>query len=129
VSRLDLPAILVGALVSLGIIVPVALIARLAAGGDDVSSGWNAAFTVLIVGATIVGSGVAARRQTETPMIHGAAAGVLTYVAARLVSIIASGDVPNVIALAFALIVFAAIGAIGGFLVAAFGRTAPNRRS
>jgi putative membrane protein (TIGR04086 family) len=126
VSRLDLPAVLVGALVALGIIVPIALVARLIAGGDDVSSGWNTAFTVLIVGATIVGSGFAARRQPDTPMIHGAAAAALTYVVARVVSIIASGDVPNVIALAFALLVFAGIGAIGGFLASAFGRRAPH---
>lgn len=115
-----------GALVALGIIVPVALIARLIAGGDDVSSGWNTAFTVLIVGATILGSGVAARRQPDTPMIHGAAAAALTYVVARVVSIIASGDVPNVIALVFALLVFAGIGAIGGFLTSSFGRRAPH---
>lgn len=119
-SRLNYPAVIVGALVSLGIIVPVALIARIVAGGDDVSSTWNNAFTVLIIVATLIGSGIAARRERETPMMHGAAAGALTYAAARVVSVIASGDLPNVIALALAVLVFAAIGAIGGFLATAW---------
>jgi putative membrane protein (TIGR04086 family) len=102
--------------------VPVALVARLVSGGDEVGSGWNAAFTVLIIGATLVGSGFAGRRQAELPMLHGAVAGTLTYAVARTVSVIASGDVPNAIALAFALIVFAGIGAIGGFVGAALLR-------
>ena len=118
-NRIDVPTVIVGALVSLGLIVPVALVARLVAGGDDVSSGWNNAFTVFIIVATLIGAGVAGRRRPDTPMMHGAAAGTLTYVAARLVSAIASGEVPNVIALAFALLVFAAIGAIGGFVAGA----------
>jgi hypothetical protein len=50
-------------------------------------------------------------------------AGALTYVVARTASVIASGEVPNAIALAFALIVFAGIGAIGGFAAAGLRRS------
>jgi putative membrane protein (TIGR04086 family) len=127
VSRVDVPTVVVGALVSLGLIVPVALIARLAAGGDDVSSGWNSAFTVWIIVATLIGGVIAGRRQPDTPMIHGAAAGALAYVAARVVSIIASGEIPNIIALVFALLVFAAIGAIGGFVASVLTRPTSGR--
>jgi putative membrane protein (TIGR04086 family) len=122
VTRLDLPAIVVGALIALGLIVPVALIARLISGGDDLSSAWNNGFTIYIMLATVIGAGYAGRRRPDTPMIHGAATGALTYLAARVVSAIASGEVPNIIALVFALGIFAALGAIGGFVATTFGR-------
>jgi len=127
VSQLDVPSAIVGALISLGLIVPVALIARIVAGSDDVGSGWNAGFTAFIIVATLIGGAVAGRRQPALPMMHGAAAGALTYAAARIVSVIASGDIPNVIALTFALIVFAALGAIGGFLSTAVNRRASDQ--
>jgi putative membrane protein (TIGR04086 family) len=125
--NVDVRSVILGSLVSLAIIVPVALIARLVVGDDDTSSAWGGAFTVFIMVATLVGSGYAGRRQPETPMIHGAAAGALTYVIARVVSAALSGDVPNVIALVLALLVFAALGAIGGFVATAFVRDSSSR--
>lgn len=125
--RLDLQSTVIGALVSLALVVPVALIARLVA-GDDVTPAWNGAFTGFVVVATLIGGGAAGRRQPDLPMMHGAAAGVLSYVAARVVSALASGDVPNVIALVFALLVFAAFGAVGGYAAAAFARSDRARR-
>ena len=101
---------------SLALIAPVALVARLVVGDDDTSSAWGGAFTAFIMVATLVASGFAGRREPETPMIHGAAAGALTYVLARTVSAVLAGEVPNVIALVFALLIFAALGAIGGFV-------------
>jgi putative membrane protein (TIGR04086 family) len=122
VTRLDRRAIVVGTLVALGLIVPVALIARLVSSGDDLSSAWDNGFTIYIMIATVIGAGYTGRRQPDTPMIHGAATGALTYLAARIVSAVVSGDVPNIIALVFALGIFAALGAIGGFVATTFGR-------
>jgi putative membrane protein (TIGR04086 family) len=113
VIKIDVPAVIAGALVALGLIVPVALIARLVAGGD-LSSGWDAGFTIFIFIATFIGAGVAGRREPETPMIHGAAAGALTYIGARIVSAIVSGEMPNIIGLVLALMIFAGVGAIAG---------------
>jgi putative membrane protein (TIGR04086 family) len=113
VTKIDVPAVIAGVLLSLGLIVPVALIARLVAGGD-LSSGWDVGFTIFIFIATFIGAGVAGRRQPDTPMIHGAAAGALTYIGARVVSAIVSGEMPNIIGLILALMIFAAVGAIAG---------------
>jgi putative membrane protein (TIGR04086 family) len=129
VSDLDVRTVVAGSLVSLAIIVPVALIARLVVGDDDTSSAWSGAFTIFIMVATLVGSGFAGRRRPDTPMIHGAAAGALTYVAARVVSAVLSGEVPNIVALVFAVFVFAALGAIGGFVATSFVRGSSNRES
>ena len=73
-TKIDLPAVAVGALTSLVLIVPAAVIARIVAGGD-LSSGWDTGFTIYIFVATFIGAGVAGRRQPDTPMMHGAAAG------------------------------------------------------
>jgi putative membrane protein (TIGR04086 family) len=113
VKRFDVTAAVIGALVALGLIVPVAIVVRLVSGGD-LSSTWDAGFTIYILVATFVGSGVSGRRRPDTPMIHGAAAGALTYLGARIVSAIASGEVPNVIGLVLALLIFASVGAVGG---------------
>lgn len=112
-TKIDLPAVAAGALVSLGLIVPVAVLARLVAGGN-LSSGWDTGFTIYIFIATFIGAGVAGRRQPDTPMIHGAAAGAVTYIGARVVSALASGDMPNLIGFVLALMIFAGVGAIGG---------------
>ncbi len=112
-TRFDLPTVVVGALVSLGLIVPVAIVARLVSGGD-LSSGWDTGFTIFIFVATAIGAGVSGRRRPDTPMMHGAAAGALTYIGARVVSAIASGELPNVVGLILALMIFAGVGAIGG---------------
>jgi putative membrane protein (TIGR04086 family) len=127
--KVDVRAIVMGSLVSLAVIVPVALVARLVVGDDDTSSAWDGVFTGFVMFATVVGSGVAGRHQPDTPMIHGAAAGALTYLLARAVSSAVSGEVPNIIALVFALFVFAALGAIGGFVAGAFVRRPSDRES
>ena len=90
VTKIDVPAVAVGALISLVLIVPAAVIARIVAGGD-LSSGWDTGFTIYIFVATFIGAGVAGRRQPDTPMIHGAAAGALTYIGARVVSAVGVG--------------------------------------
>jgi putative membrane protein (TIGR04086 family) len=123
----DARSAILGSLVSLAIIVPVALVARIVVGDDDTSSTWGGVFTVFIMLATLVGSGYAGRRRPDTPMIHGAAAGALTYVIARVVSAVFSGEVPNVIALVFALGIFAALGAIGGFVATSLLRGSSSR--
>jgi putative membrane protein (TIGR04086 family) len=125
--KLDARSVVLGALVSLAIILPVALVARLVVDDDESSNAWGGAFTAFIMVSTLIGSGFAGRRQPETPMIHGAAAGALTYVVARAVSTVLSGEVPNAIALAFALVVFAALGAIGGFIATTFARRSSQR--
>lgn len=114
-SRFDGPAVIAGVLVALGLIVPVALVARLVSGGE-LSDAWDSAFTIYILAATFVGGGVTGRRAPDTPMIHGAAAGAITYIGARIVSALASGEMPNVLGVLFALILFAAVGAIGGLV-------------
>lgn len=112
-SRFDVSAAVVGALVALGLIVPVAIVARLVSGGQ-LSSTWDAGFTIFILVATFIGAGVSGRRRPDTPMMHGAAAGALTYLGARVVSALASGEMPNVIGLVLALLIFASVGAVGG---------------
>lgn len=126
-SRIDLPAALAGALVALGLIVPVALVARVVSGGE-LSDAWDSAFTIYILAVTFIGGGVSGRRRPDTPTVHGAIAGAVTYIGARIVSAIASGEMPNLFGVLVALVLFAAVGALGGLVSTMVSTRSPERR-
>ncbi|CAB4704113.1 unannotated protein [freshwater metagenome] len=70
-ERFDLRALWNGATTAAMIAVPVQVIARLAV-DEDRQSGWSVLLTLLILGALVLGAGVAAwHQQRSTPLSHG----------------------------------------------------------
>jgi putative membrane protein (TIGR04086 family) len=119
VSGVDVRAVLVGAAVALVLVVPVVVIARLIVGDDDVASPWPFIFAAYVLGATVFGTAIAGRRAPDAPLLHGALAGLVTFVVAQLISSVARADFPNVVAFIFFAIAFMCLGAIGGFAASA----------
>lgn len=99
--------------------VPIQIVARLAV-DEDRRSGWSALVTVLILGALILGSGVAAWRQTvDTPLSHGVVTAATTFLAIQAVFTIIKAIQGShifwgriVVSLGFSLVA----GVIGGYL-------------
>lgn len=114
-SQLNTSSVLRGAAVALAIIVPVVLLVRVL-DPDNVSSAWGWAYTGVILVATLVGSAVAGHRERETPLLHGAVTGLVTFTAAQVVASLIRGEAPNVIGFLFFAIAFMCLGTIGGFL-------------
>jgi hypothetical protein len=123
--RFDRRALWDGISVAAFLAVPIQIVARLAV-DENKRSGWTALVTVLILGALILGAGVAAWRQTTgTPLSHGivTAAGTFLVVQAvfTLIKAIQGSHIfwgRIVISLGFSLVA----GVIGGFLGSALIR-------
>ena len=71
----------------------------------------------------------AARPLPPKPMHQGAAAGVVTFVGAEVIYVIAARTVPHPIGLIFGGLLFASLGIIGAYvaITTASRRTGPNR--
>ncbi len=50
------------------------------------------------------------------PLVHGAAAGLVTFVGAQAVYLLVTRDVPNPIALIFGALLFSSLGTIGAYV-------------
>jgi hypothetical protein len=58
--------------------------------------------------------------------VHGALAGAITFVGPQVVYLIATRDVPNPIAIAFGLLMFASLGTIGAYVAVWKGAAAAS---
>lgn len=84
-GRFDERAIRSGAAVAAMIAVPVQIVARLAVDEDE-RSGWSAVLTLLILGALVLGAGVAAWHQRRgTPLSHGVVTSAGVFIAVQAV--------------------------------------------
>ncbi len=84
-SRFDQHAIRSGAAVAAMIAVPVQIVARLAVDEDE-RSGWSSLLTLLILGALVLGAGVAAwHQQRGTPLSHGVVTSAGVFIAVQTV--------------------------------------------
>lgn len=69
----------------------------------------------------------AAKPLPHNPLMHGAAAGLVTFVGAQVVYLVAAREVPNPIGLIFAALLFASLGTIGAYVAVWSGaRNAPS---
>jgi predicted permease len=120
VPALDRHAVLIGAVVAAVIVVPAAFFNDAVAPdeGDDASAAVFLAF-LLILGGLAAGGFVAGRLQPNTPLLHGAAAAALTYVAIQgvlAVRKVVIDEPVSWLAIVFLTLLAASCGMAGGLL-------------
>lgn len=123
-SKFDRQALREGASVTLLFAVPPTLVARFILDNRDDSSGWAPLLSLIAVFGFVLGSGVAAWRQTaRRPMTHAVAAGAGVFVAVQVVFLmvrIATGGEVRVMRIltSFSLALVASVigGLLGNFL-------------
>jgi len=83
-------------------------------------------FAVVLFSGALAGYG-AARDLPPQPLMHGAAAGLVTFVGAQVVYLIAARQVPHPIGLVFGALLFSSLGTIGAYVAVWNGaRQAPT---
>lgn len=126
------PAVFAGALVTLAVAVPTALLAQVLddAGSVDDDSPWLLVAFVVILFSMAAGGFVAANRRPDAPLANSAAASLLAYLVVQVVGIVrlvaTDGDVAWV-AIPFFSLLAAAAGMTGGLFADHRART-PRRR-
>ncbi len=117
---IDRDAVIRGAVVSTGLVIPVALvIGRLL---DD-DSNWQIPLTFAVLASFAAGGAVAGRRAPKTPAVHGALSAVPCLVIVTVVAIVSRvfGDGDVTIALVASQVVIAvSLGMLGGAAGARF---------
>ncbi len=113
------PAVAIGALVTLAVAVPAALLAQTldATGRVEDDSAWLLVLFLVIVGAMVAGGYAAAVRRPDAPLTNSALAALSAYVLVQSVGIIrllASGDSVTWAALPVFALLSAASGMTGG---------------
>ena len=125
-GRWDLPALRAGGGIALVFALPFAILARILADGDGHSS-WSAPLYLASLAGFFVGAGVAAWHQRcRTPLSHGLAAAVGTYVMAQGVVVIANILLDRSVrwlAIAFTLTLVSGVGLLGGLAGLALQRS------
>lgn len=129
-STVDARAIVTGTAVGLAFVVPATVLARVATHTDGTrGTGWGVALALILLGGAAAG-GVAGRRVADTPMLHGALAGLATFIVAQVGFTFARRTVPNPIGVVLYGGLFMSLGAVGAALAGrrtGKGRSTPPR--
>mgnify|MGYP000079535748 FL=1 len=128
------PAVFAGAAVTLGVAVPVALLAQVLddAGSVDDDSPWLFALFFVILAAMAAGGYVAAIRRLDAPLVNGAAASLLAYAVVQVIGairLLATDGSVAWAAIPFFALLAAAAGMCGGLLADHRSRSRRGRRS
>ena len=113
-SGLDRQVVVAGAISGIFFALPAAILQRTV----FADTGWGGLMLAIVLFAGALAGYGAGRAAASHLMVNGAAAGVVTFVAAEIVYVVAARTVPNPIALVFGLLLFASLGTIGGFVAA-----------
>jgi putative membrane protein (TIGR04086 family) len=117
-KNVDWKAVAIGAVVTIAVGIAASVIANLIGLGDD-SSGWILFFWIDVIGAG-VGGYLAGKRRLDTPLLHGALAGLFGYIVVALVGTainVAGGHgAPSPIQAVFAAMWLAVGGTLGGYV-------------
>jgi putative membrane protein (TIGR04086 family) len=125
VNQYDRQAILYGAISGLFFALPAAVLQRTVL--DEAP--WSGLMLVVVIFAAALSGYAAARDQPPKPLVHGALAGLVTFVGPQVVYLIAAREVPNPIAIAFGALLFASLGTIGAYVAVWRGAaSAPSER-
>lgn len=118
--RLERRSVLTGALATIVLAVPPAVIGLLVSEDDTMEgSSWVPFLFFWITVAFFVGGLVAARAQPHAPLAHGAAAALLGYLLVQGVGLVRhlnSGEDLSWLSIAFSALLSASIGTIGGMV-------------
>ena len=123
VGQLDRRAVGAGTLVALAIAAPPALIAQALTSVDAVGedSGWLFLFLPVVFAGFTIGGYTAARRRTDTPLLHGAVAALLAFLVVQVIGVVRqliAGDEIRWARITFNAMLSACLGAIGGIIAA-----------
>ena len=128
-SRLDPRAVLVGAVVSLVIAVPPAVLAQIQSDRDALEgSNWVLVLFAVVLIAFVAGGYVAAKRTRGEPLVTGALAAVTAFVVVQgygVVRRLADGDEIRWFGILFAALLAASCGTLGAIVAAARGHSEP----
>ncbi len=128
-SRLDPRAVLVGAVVSLVIAVPPAVLAQIQSDRDALEgSNWVLALFAVVLIAFVAGGYVAAKRTRREPLVTGALAAVAAFVVVQGYGVarrLADGDEIRWFGILFAALLAASCGTVGAIVASARGRRGP----
>jgi putative membrane protein (TIGR04086 family) len=124
-SSFDRRVVVSGAVSGLFFALPAAVLQRTI---FDSGAAFYLMLAVVFFSGALAGYG-AARPLPPKPLHHGAAAGVITFVGAESVYVIAARSVPNPVGLIFFGLLFASLGIIGAYVAVATGarRTGAGR--
>lgn len=122
---IDTRVVLAGVLAGVFFAIPAAIVRQVV--GDD---SWvaSALFGVILFSGALAGFG-AAKPLPANALLHGAAAGAITLLAAQIVGTVWTRTLPNPIALVFWLLSFASLGTIGAWVAVAKGNAAAKEQS
>lgn len=123
ISELDLNVVTAGAMMTLLLTGPAAIIRALVGDGGDTSV-WVLGLYLMIIAGYLLGGALAGRQHPPTAFIHGAAATVMAFVLLQSVGIarrIATGEGVSVGALVFNGLLAASLGVIGAWFGARRG--------
>ena len=124
-NHYDRQAIAYGALCGLFFALPAAVLQRTLL--DEAP--WSGLMLVAVVFAAALAGYAATRALPPNPLKHGALAGAITFVGPQSVYVIAARELPNPIAIAFGLLLFASLGTIGAYVAVWRGaNAAPTER-
>ena len=128
-SRLDPRAVLVGAVVSLVIAVPPAVLAQIQSDRDALEgSNWVLALFAVVLIAFVAGGYAAAKRTRREPLVNGALAAVAAFVVVQGYGVarrLADGDEIRWFGILFAALLAASCGTVGAIVAAARGHSEP----
>ncbi len=124
-------AVLIGAVVTLVIAVPPAVIAQVQADRDALEgSNWVLALFALVLVAFMAGGWAAARRGPESPLANGATAALVAYALVQGYGIgrhLADGDDVRWLGIAFAALLAVSCGTVGAILASLRDRREQER--
>jgi putative membrane protein (TIGR04086 family) len=111
-SAFDKRVVIAGAVSGLFFALPAAVLQRTVF--DDTAMAGVMLVIVLFAGA--LAGFAAARPRPPLPLRHGALAGLITFVGAQTVYLIASREVPHPVGLIFGALLFSSLGTIGAYV-------------
>lgn len=111
-TTFDRRVVVSGAIAGLVFALPAALLGRTVFEGTGLA---GVMVAIVLFSAALAGYG-AARPLPPRPLAHGAAAGLVTFVGAQVVYLLATREVPNPIGLVFGALLFSSLGTIGGYM-------------
>ena len=119
-TDIDVRAVVVGAAMAIAVSLPATLVVQaLAADDTEDTPAWVLLFAPVIFAGFVVGGSVAGARRPDTPLTHGAVAGLAAYLVVQALGvalIAARGDDLQPVVYVFNAFLAAALGTLGGWI-------------
>lgn len=111
-STFDRRTVVAGVVAGLFFALPAAVLQRTVFEGTAMA---GVMVVIVLFAGALAGFG-AARPHPAKPLVHGALAGLVTFVGAQVVYAVVARTVPNPLAIVFGLLMFSSLGTIGAYV-------------